>query len=1859
MAIQTFQLSASRYLTTAVSVQWTYDAARSSRPSINADLRSGSFSKYFDSVQFYDLGVDAGRVVFTITNTNTVFEAGGGAGDDLSTAFENNGSIQIVAGGQSLIVAIGGVDSAEPYVWTPANSDEVIAFADALRAAGASSASVTIRDFTPTVDHAVDAGGVTFAFDLPEPTVTHTPAPTSTLATSDWDGTGYQAPIVLALLPATISGSADITADPVTAIDGDLVVAADLTIDGVERIGIGIRLRRTGSARLDFYFDDSGSPLYPDAKAFIVIDDTARTQIPFSIAATAGGFNNWAIDSSAQQALITAIATGDRFVLAIAEPAAGTTDHAVDAGAVSWAFALPQPTVTHTPAGAAATRLFIADSSGDELWEIDPDGADSQGTSRTLPANLTSPDGMAVFNGRLLVVDNTGDELWELDPDGADLQGLMLRILPANLGSPHGMTVFNGRLLIVDNDGDELWEVDPDGADSQGDNLRDLPSGLGTPRGMTAFNGRLFLIDSGVDELWEVDPDGADTEGEKIRDLPSGLTSGQGMTVFDDRLFVSDLSGDELWELDPDGADSQGIELRILPVTLTFPVSMAALGLALGPTDHAVNAGAVSWAFALPEPTVTHTPAAATTDHAVDAGGVSWAFNLPQPTVTHVSLVPVDHAVNAGAVSWAFALPEPTVTHTPAAATTDHAVDAGGVSWAFNLPQPTVTHVSLVPVDHAVNAGAVAWAFDLPEPSVTHTPAGPMDHAVDAGSVAFAFDLPQPTVTHTSAQPPIDIDGAIELPAEWVEGGGAAWLRRLVIEVDGRLTLELATTATGSGGGAGPDLTADVIERLQIGIGSSLTVVGIGDDTEPYSWIPDNAAEVQAFYDAHAGGPVALTLTLGATYQPGSYDFVTPQNAALIPNFRDTADEDGSMAGIGVMGSETLPCLVSQVRAFNDLSAQLLLVPLGNEIHDAETGPIPPYDPKITIPSVSSEFSERLLAAALEEARGRDGADGAGFEVVFRRTSTDVAPAVPITSADQRAMDDFVPFGWTDDPLGPTNFSPYEWVTIRTGSTQAWGPFTTVSLWARFGADGAGVEWIFRLAADATAPATPVTTFTQRATDDFVPNDWHDDAQQLTDAMPYQWFSIRRGTTGAWNEFATPKLLARPGSRVHNIGSDTQPAATLGNVGDTAINDAGLFWLKTGSGWQFRGDLTPSGGEIHFLDTLPPANSFGANGDIAIGPDGRIMEKASGTWSDITLDIPAIADLTATITALYLGRLESGGFHSWDLAAQWTAAGVRYLVEIDVGSAPTSLTGADSTWNDFSGTASGPTQYDFGRLSATLSPTTAIRARRIGAFGQRGPWAYAYISFTGEPLISVTSEHLEVGEGEGVNVFCWVANATSATLSEVEGSFSQAIVLDAAGNFFDPITVTPSGSGSTYRLSATNADGTPAKDISIGVFMRPATTSPDVSIDEFVVTLDPITPDQTTTLTWRTTNATGVTLGIVGETPSAVTEDGSMLVGPDVTTTYRLTAQGPGGPLTEDVTVTVTGALAQPRIVTFAPDDSTLDTTESTTIRWTLQNVISGTITGPGLNRSLTSSELVSGSISVGPFSTGNKNYSLTVQGETGTTDDTESFTIVVSSTPPPPDEVTIDSFTALPSTVDSGDTVTVTWATSNATSVTLNGVAVSNDGSDTFNPTADTDYVLRASGPGGPVTQTRSVTVTEPPVMPDPTATITANDQIINEGDSVTITWSSTNANQALLRVRLVGETSFTSMNVGTSGMLAFTPSASTVYRIIVWHSDAVLNTAEDQLTVTVGAARPIIDSFSISPSTIDSGDDVTFAWTTTNAVRIRVRVFTVTIFNSSSADGSMTQAVGSPSGIYEITLTAYNADDDEVSTMRTLTIN
>jgi hypothetical protein len=76
----------------------------------------------------------------------------------------------------------------------------------------------------------------------------------------------------------------------------------------------------------------------------------------------------------------------------------------------------------------------------------------------------------------------------------------------------------------------------------------------------------------------------------------------------------------------------------------------------------------------------------------------------------------------------------------------------------------------------------------------------------------------------------------------------------------------------------------------------------------------------------------------------------------------------------------------------------------------------------------------------------------------------------------------------------------------------------------------------------------------------------------------------------------------------------------------------------------------------------------------------------------------------------------------------------------------------------------------------------------------------------------------------------------------------------------------------------------------------------------------------------------------------------------------------------------------------------------------------------------------------------------------------------------------TIDSFTAVPSTVLSGGASTLMWATTNATSVDISqgvGTGLASIGSVTVNPLSTTSYVLTAFGPGGSDIASVTVTVT------------------------------------------------------------------------------------------------------------------------------------------------------------------------------------
>jgi peptidoglycan-associated lipoprotein len=105
---------------------------------------------------------------------------------------------------------------------------------------------------------------------------------------------------------------------------------------------------------------------------------------------------------------------------------------------------------------------------------------------------------------------------------------------------------------------------------------------------------------------------------------------------------------------------------------------------------------------------------------------------------------------------------------------------------------------------------------------------------------------------------------------------------------------------------------------------------------------------------------------------------------------------------------------------------------------------------------------------------------------------------------------------------------------------------------------------------------------------------------------------------------------------------------------------------------------------------------------------------------------------------------------------------------------------------------------------------------------------------------------------------------------------------------------------------------------------------------------------------------------------------------------------------------------------------------------------------------------------------------------------------------PPPPTAPPVAAapaptaqITATPSAISAGDQVTLTWKTTDATSVSIDGIGdVPTSGTKGITPTASTNYHLVARGEGGTADATARVTVNAPPPVQQPTNTMSAEEE-------------------------------------------------------------------------------------------------------------------------------------------------------------------
>lgn len=106
---------------------------------------------------------------------------------------------------------------------------------------------------------------------------------------------------------------------------------------------------------------------------------------------------------------------------------------------------------------------------------------------------------------------------------------------------------------------------------------------------------------------------------------------------------------------------------------------------------------------------------------------------------------------------------------------------------------------------------------------------------------------------------------------------------------------------------------------------------------------------------------------------------------------------------------------------------------------------------------------------------------------------------------------------------------------------------------------------------------------------------------------------------------------------------------------------------------------------------------------------------------------------------------------------------------------------------------------------------------------------------------------------------------------------------------------------------------------------------------------------------------------------------------------------------------------------------------------------------------------------------------------------------------PPPPAETApavstpapTAVLTATPTVISAGDQVQLTWRTTDATSVSIDGIgSVPSSGVKTVTPTMTTTYHLVATGPGGSADASATVTVNAPPAVQVPTNSMTAEEE-------------------------------------------------------------------------------------------------------------------------------------------------------------------
>ncbi len=214
-----------------------------------------------------------------------------------------------------------------------------------------------------------------------------------------------------------------------------------------------------------------------------------------------------------------------------------------------------------------------------------------------------------------------------------------------------------------------------------------------------------------------------------------------------------------------------------------------------------------------------------------------------------------------------------------------------------------------------------------------------------------------------------------------------------------------------------------------------------------------------------------------------------------------------------------------------------------------------------------------------------------------------------------------------------------------------------------------------------------------------------------------------------------------------------------------------------------------------------------------------------------------------------------------------------------------------------------------------------------------------------------------------------------------------------------------------------------------------------------------------------------------------------------------------------------------------------------------------------------------------------------------------------------------IASFKATPAAIVPGQSSTLSWTVTGATSLVLNsGVGAVTGTTVQVKPSVTTSYTLTATNSSGSVTATALVAVGNPPTI----ASFKATPAAVPTGQSSTLSWTVTGSPSLVISPTVGAVT-------GTS--VAVKPSATTSYTLTATNT---FGSATSAVSVMVGSP-PAITSFKATPAMVAPGQSSTLSWTVTGSPGL--------VINPGVGAVTGTSVTVKPSATTSYTLTATNS--------------